>query len=173
MPEADDADAAEAYAVLREALKRTRKVGLGQLVIRGQSSIVALRPVEGGLMLETLRYADEVQKTNTYFRDLPKVSVDKDLVGLAEELIERKASKFDPGAFKDSYTVALRELIEAKAEHRQVRQIEEPQQSAKVIDLMQALKRSVGKSDAKSADGKGRKSAAKTARRSPTKRSAA
>ncbi|MEX2128049.1 MAG: Ku protein [Xanthobacteraceae bacterium] len=173
MPEPDDEDAGEAYSVLREALKRTKKVGLGQLVIRGQSSIVALRPADGGLMLETLRYADEVQKPNSYFRDLPKANVDKDLVGLAEELIGRKSSKFDPGAFKDSYTVALRELIDAKAEHRQVRQIEEPLQTSNVIDLMQALKRSVGKSDGKSADGKRRKSAAKTARRGPSRRSAA
>jgi DNA end-binding protein Ku len=172
MPEADDEDAAEAYAVLREALKRTKKVGLGQLVIRGQGSIVAVRAADGGLMVETLRYADEVQNPSTFFRDLPKKSVDKDLVGLAEELIERKSGKFDPKAFKDSYTEALREVIEAKAEHRQVRQIEEPVQSTNVIDLMQALKRSVGK-EGKSADGKRRKSAAKTARRGPTKRSAA
>jgi DNA end-binding protein Ku len=173
MPEEDDEDAAEAYAVLREALKRTKKVGLGQMVIRGQGSIVAVRAADGGLMVETLRYADEVQNPSTYFRDLPKGNVDKDLVGLAEELIERKSGKFDPKSFKDTYTEALREVIEAKAEHRQVRQIEEPVQTSNVIDLMQALKRSVGKSDGKSADGKGRKSAAKTARRSPTKRSAA
>ena len=171
VPESDDEDAAEAYAVLREALKRTKKVGLGQLVIRGQSSIVALRATDGGIMLETLRYADEVQKSSSYFRDVPKVSVDKDLVGLAEELIERKSSKFDPAAFKDSYTVALRELIDAKAEHRQVRQIEEPLQTAKVIDLMQALKRSVGQSKE---NGKSRpRSAAKSARRGASRRSAA
>jgi DNA end-binding protein Ku len=174
MPQPDDEDASEAYAVLREALKRTKKVGLGQLVIRGQSSIVALRAVDGGIMLETLRYADEVQKPSAYFRDLAKENPDKDLIGLAEELIERKASKFDPTAFKDNYTVALRELIEAKAEHRKVRQIEEPQQSAKVIDLMQALKRSVGKAgEGKAAEGKRRRSAAKSARRGPSRRSAA
>jgi DNA end-binding protein Ku len=172
MPAADDEDAAEAYAVLGEALKKTKKVGLGQLVIRGQSSIVALRATDGGIMMETLRYADEVQKPQTYFRDLPKASVDKDLVGLAEELIERKSAKFDPAAFKDSYTDALREVIDAKAQHRKVRQIEEPQQSAKVIDLMQALKRSVGK-EGRASDGKRRKSAAKSARRGATRRSAA
>jgi DNA end-binding protein Ku len=165
MPEGDDEDATEAYAVLREALKRTKKVGLGQLVIRGQSSIVAVRAVDGGLMAETIRYADEVQKPNTFFRDLPKANVDKDLIGLAEELIERKSGKFDPTAFKDQYTVALRELIDAKAEKRKVRQIEEPQQTAKVIDLMQALKRSVGKTGeskrrASGRRGAGRRSAA-------------
>jgi DNA end-binding protein Ku len=173
MPEEDDEDAAEAYVVLREALKRTKKVGLGQMVIRGQGSIVAVRASDGGIMLETLRYADEVQNPSTYFRELPKENADKDLVGLAEELIERKSGKFDPKAFKDTYTDALREVIEAKAEHRQVRQIEEPQQTAKVIDLMQALKRSVGKSGEGKSDGKKRRSAAKSARRGPAKRSAA
>jgi DNA end-binding protein Ku len=119
-------------------------------------------------MLETLRYADEVQKPQTYFRDLPKKDVDKDLVGLAEELIEKKSAKFEPAAFKDTYTVALRELIDAKAEHRKVRQIEEPIQTAKVIDLMQALKKSVGQSG----EGKRRRSAAKSARRGASRRSA-
>jgi DNA end-binding protein Ku len=175
MPEEDDEDAAEAYSVLREALKKTGKVGLGQMVIRGQGSIVAVRAADGGIMLETLRYADEVQNPSTYFKELPKDNVDKDLVGLAEELIERKAGKFDPKAFKDTYTEALREVIEAKAEHRQVRQIEEPQQTAKVIDLMQALKRSVGKDGGKGekSEGKRRRSAAKSARRGPSRRSAA
>jgi DNA end-binding protein Ku len=169
MPQPDDEDANEAYIVLRDALKRTKKVGLGQLVIRGQGSVVALRAVDGGIMLETLRYADEVQKPQTYFRDLPKKDVDKDLVGLAEELIEKKSAKFEPAAFKDTYTVALRELIDAKAEHRKVRQIEEPIQTAKVIDLMQALKKSVGQSG----EGKRRRSAAKSARRGASRRSAA
>ena len=169
MPQPDDEDAGEAYIVLRDALKRTKKVGLGQLVIRGQGSVVALRAVDGGIMLETLRYADEVQKPQTYFRDLPKKDVDKDLVGLAEELIEKKSGKFDPTAFKDTYTVALRELIDAKAEHRKVRQIEEPIQTAKVIDLMQALKKSVGQSG----EGKKRRAAAKSARRGASRRSAA
>jgi DNA end-binding protein Ku len=169
MPQPDDEDANEAYIVLRDALKRTKKVGLGQLVIRGQGSVVALRAVDSGIMLETLRYADEVQKPQTYFRDLPKKDVDKDLVGLAEELIEKKSGKFDPTAFKDTYTVALRELIDAKAEHRKVRQIEEPIQTAKVIDLMQALKKSVGQSG----EGKRRRSAAKSARRGASRRSAA
>jgi DNA end-binding protein Ku len=173
MPEEDDEDAAEAYQVLREALKVSKKVGLGQMVIRGQGSIVAVRASDGGIMLETLRYADEVQNPATYFKELPKGNVDKDLVSLAEELIDRKSGKFDPKAFKDTYTEALREVIEAKAEHRQVRQIEEPIQTAKVIDLMQALKRSVGKGGESKSDGKRRKSAAKSARRGPSRRSAA
>jgi DNA end-binding protein Ku len=143
-PEEGDETGAEAYVVLREALKQTKKVGLGQLVLRGRSNIVAVKPYGRGLSIETLRYADEVQKSDQFFSDVPEIKADKELVGLAEELIKRKASKFDPKAFKDSYEDALRELINAKVENREPEAIEEPQLGAKVIDLMEALKRSVG-----------------------------
>lgn len=143
VPDDDNEDAEEAYIVLREALKKTKKIGLGQLVVRGKGSIVAIKDHGRGLMLETLRYADEVQKADKFFSDLPKGEADKELIGLAEELIEKKADKFNPAAFKDSFTVAVKELIDAKLEKRPPKEIEEPQQTAQVIDLMEALKRSV------------------------------
>src|SRR6185312_5166476 len=147
-PEEGDETGAEAYVVLRDALKETGKVGLGQLVLRGRSNIVAVKPYGKGLSIETLRYADEVQKADQFFADVPEIKADKELIGLAEELIKRKVSKFDPKAFKDGYEVALRELIDAKVENRPPEAIEEPQLGAKVIDLMEALKRSVGKKGA-------------------------
>jgi len=143
-PEEGDETGGEAYVVLREALKQTKKIGLGQLVLRGRSNIVAVKPYGKGLSIETLRYSDEVQKGDQFFTDVPEIKADKELVGLAEELIKRKVSKFDPKAFKDSYEDALRELINAKVENREPEAIEEPQLGAKVIDLMEALKRSVG-----------------------------
>jgi DNA end-binding protein Ku len=143
LPDEENQDAEEAYVVLREALKKTKKVGLGQLVIRGKSSIVAVKPCGKGLLLETLRYSDEVKKADTFFSDLPKTEADKELTDLAEELIDRKAEKFDPAKFKDAYVVAVKELIDAKLEKRPPKEIEEPQQGAQVIDLMEALKRSV------------------------------
>jgi DNA end-binding protein Ku len=176
MPDDENEDAEEAYVVLREALKKSKKVGLGQLVIRGKSSIVALKPCAKGLLLETLRYVDEVKKADSFFADLPKGDANKELVGLAEELIDRKVEKFDPGKFKDAYAVAVKELIDAKLEKRPPKDIEEPQSSAQVIDLMQALKRSVrGKGAESSAGGKRRtrRSAAKSAKRSLSKRKAA
>lgn len=145
LPDDDNEDDAEAYVVLRDALRKAKKVALGQIVMRGKGSIVAIRPCGDGLMLETLHYADEVKKASTAFKDVPEVEPEDDMVSLAEELIDRKSKKFDAGAFKDAYQVALRELIDAKAEHRQVRTIEEPRQSAKVINLMDALRRSVGR----------------------------
>ena len=143
-PEEGDETGAEAYVVLRDALKETGKVGLGQLVVRGKSNIVAVKPYGKGLSIETLRYADEVQKADTFFNEVPEITPDRELVGLAEELIKRKVSKFDPKVFKDKYEDALRELIDAKIEDRAPEAIEEPQLGAKVIDLMEALKRSVG-----------------------------
>jgi DNA end-binding protein Ku len=145
LPDDDNEDDAEAYVVLRDALRKAKKVALGQIVIRGKGSIVAIKPCGDGLMLETLHYADEVKKASTAFKDVPEVKPEADMISLAEELIDRKSKKFDAGAFKDDYQVALRELIDAKAEHRQVRTIEEPRQSAKVINLMDALRRSVGR----------------------------
>ena len=175
LPDDDNEDAEEAYIVLREALKKTKKVGLGQLVIRGKSSIVALKACGKGLLIETLRYADEVKKADSFFSEIPKVDTNKELIGLAEELIGRKAETFNPGKFKDAYAVALKELIDAKLEKRPPKDIEEPQHSAQVIDLMQALKRSVRGKDApnvKTARGKSR-SRAKSAKRSASKRKAA
>jgi DNA end-binding protein Ku len=175
LPDEENEDAEEAYVVLRDALKKTKKVGLGQLVVRGKSSIVALKACGKGLLIETLRYADEVKKADSFFSEIPKVDTNKELIGLAEELIGRKAEKFNPGKFKDAYAVALKELIDAKLEKRPPKDIEEPQHSAQVIDLMQALKRSVRGKDApnvKTARGKSR-SRAKSAKRSASKRKAA
>jgi DNA end-binding protein Ku len=155
IPSEEDEDAAEAYIVLRDALKKTKKIGLGQLVVRGQGSIVAIKPYGKGLLLETLRYADEIKKTDV-FDELPAKKVDADLVSLAEELIQKKAGEFQPEKFKDSYTAALRELIKAKQEKRAPREIEETPPVSNVINLMDALKRSVGKgggSTAKTAAG--------------------
>lgn len=140
----DESDA-EAFVVLRDALRKTKKVGLGQIVIRGRGSVVAIKACGKGLLMETLRYADELKKAQTVFKDIPDLKPDPDMVELAEQIIEKKTRKFDAAAFVDSYEEALHELIEAKAEHRQVRQIEETPLASNVIDLMDALRKSVGK----------------------------
>ena len=162
----DDEVASEAYVVLRDALKATKKIGLGQLVARGQGSIVALRPAGKGLMIETLRYADEVQNAEQYFSAVPGAKPEKELLSLATELIERKVAPFNPKAFKDQYEVALRELIDAKMEHRAPHAIEQPELGAKVINLMEALKRSVKTSGS---SGTGKRAAAAAAP-APTKK---
>jgi DNA end-binding protein Ku len=169
----EDEVAGEAYVVLRDALKATNKIGLGQLVARGQASIVALRPAGKGLAIETLRYADEVQNPEQFFTTVPGTKPEKELLSLATELIERKVKPFDPKAFKNQYETALREMIDAKIENRAPHEIEEPQLGGKVIDLMEALKRSVREREAaagRSAPGQSRKAAAASAS-TPTKKS--
>jgi DNA end-binding protein Ku len=170
LPSEEDEDAEEAYIVLRDALKKTKKIGLGQIVVRGQGSIVAIRPLGKGLLMETLRYADEVKKADEVFDAVPAKKVDTDLIALAEELIGKKAGAFHPEKFKDSYTVALRELIRAKEEKRPPRAIEETPPASNVINLMDALKRSVkggGESSAPRSSNDNATSTRKTTGRKP------
>ncbi len=163
----DDEDGQEAYVVLREALKKEKKIGLGQVVIRGKGQIVAVRAADKGLVIQTLHYADEIQKADKFFEDVPNKKPDSELISLATELIEKKTEKFDPKKFKDTYTDALKELIEAKQEKRAPKQIEEAELPSNVINLMDALKRSVGKKGAKEEKpAKRGKRAAKSAKRS-------
>lgn len=169
VPSEEDEDAAEAYIVLRDALKKTKKIGLGQLVVRGQGSIVAIKPYGKGLLLETLRYADEIKKADV-FDELPTKRVDADLVSLAEELIQKKAGDFQPEKFKDTYTAALRELIKAKEEKRPPREIEEAPPVSNVINLMDALKRSVGKGGAGKASGSEAKPSAPAKTKTPSRK---
>ena len=168
LPSEDDEVGLEAYGVLRDALKNTKKIGLGQIVVRGQGSIVAIKPCGKGLLMETLRYPEEVKKASTTFDDVPAKKAEKDLIDLAEDLIEKRAGEFHPEKFKDSYTVALRELIEAKQEHRKPRAIEEAPPASNVINLMDALKRSVKGGGAANDDrpaARGRKSSARRAKK--------
>jgi DNA end-binding protein Ku len=103
--------AEEAFVVLREALRETRKIGLGQLSVRGREYLVSLKPCGKGLVLETLRYEDEVRKAQGYFKEIPDKKPDKGMVDLAKTLIEQKAAPFDAGEFHDRYVEALEELI--------------------------------------------------------------
>lgn len=172
-PDEDSEEGGEAYVVLREALRKTGTIGLGQMVVRGKSHIVALKPCSEGLLIETLRYADEIRKAEAFFADVPDVDPDKELIDLAEELIGRKKSEFDPTAFKDSYTQAVRELIDAKLEDREPREIEAPEAGGQVIDLMQALKRSVEGKEGKKGKKQGKgKSSSKSSKSSKKKKAA-
>lgn len=146
---ADGDLAEEAYTVLREALRAAGKMGLGQFVMRGREYVAAIKPCGKGLLLETLRFADEVQSAAPYFAAMDADQPDKELLALATELIERKSAPFDPGRFEDQYTNTLRALIDAKAKRRAPVEVdeEEPSGGATVIDLVEALKRSVGSKD--------------------------
>ncbi len=144
---ADDL-AEEAYVVLREALRQAKKVALGQLSVRGREYLVSLKPCGKGIVLETLRYEDEVRKAQSYFKDIPAGKPGKDMLDLAKALIEQKAAPFDAGEFHDRYVEALEQLIEKKRKTKGKKipeDVEEPEvaRGSNVIDLMAALKKSV------------------------------
>lgn len=153
-----DGDLAEdAYRVIRDALRSTRKVGIGQLVLRGRESIVALKPCGDGLMMETLRFADEVRNAAPFFADIGKGKSEPELLELAETLIEKKVAPYDPEKFKDRYTEALRAAIEAKAKKKKPVEVDDdeaPRGGAEIIDLVEALKRSVRGGDSGKSGGK-------------------
>jgi DNA end-binding protein Ku len=138
---------AEAFAVVRKALQTTKKIGLGKIAFGGREHLVAIAAPHDdklpGMMAYTMRYAEELRDPAKYFGDIKKVAVDEDQLSLAKELIKRKAGKFVPEKFKDEYETALRELVEAKVKHAPIPREEPAPKSAKVINLMDALRKSV------------------------------
>ena len=145
---ADDL-AEEAFVVLRDALRAARKVGIGQLAMRGQEYVVALKPCGRGMLLETLRYADEVNRAAGFFREIGDHKPDPDLLDLAATLIEKKSGEFDPKEFHNRYVDALKKLIAEKQKRKGEKIIQDPDdgkpsKGSNVIDLMAALKKSLG-----------------------------
>jgi DNA end-binding protein Ku len=164
---ADDL-AEEAFVVLREALRQAKKVGIGQLAMRGQEYVVSLKACGRGMVLETLRYADEVNKASSYFRDIGDAKPDPDLLELASTLIEKKAGEFDASTFQNRYIDALKALIAEKQKKKGKRVIQDtssdaPTKGSNVIDLMAALKKSLDGAPAKKAP---------TAKKAPVKKAA-
>lgn len=149
--------AAEGFVVIREALRRAKKIGLGQMTMRGRENLVAVKPCGRGLLLETLRYADEVRKSDSVFDDVPEIEPDDDMLGLATQLIDQKTAPFDPAAYSDAYQSALRDLIERKRKGKAVVAVGDDKgkrRGAEVVDLMEALKKSLGEGGKATAKGR-------------------
>ncbi len=148
-----DGDAqAEAFAVVREALRKAGKVALGKIAFSGREHLVAISaPTDDklpGMMAYVMRYAEELRNPASYFAEIKQVAVEEDQLALAEELIKRKSGKFDPEKFKDEYEVALRALVDAKVQHAPVPHDEPAPATGKVINLMDALRKSVERDEA-------------------------
>lgn len=140
--------AEEAFRVVRDALKQTQKVGLGQLALRGREYICALKPCGRGMTLETLRYADEVNKAGQFFRQIGEEPSPPELLDLATTLIEKKTAPFDASTYEDRYVEALHQLIESKLGNKKptpANDSEPAQKPSNVVDLMAALKQSIEK----------------------------
>ena len=179
---ADDL-AEEAFIVLREALRRSRKIGLGQLAMRGREYVVSIKACGRGMVMETLRYADEVTKASSYFHEIGDGAPDDELLDLATTLIDKKTGKFNVSDFHDRYVDALRELIERKKKGKTLNIDAEPgsadPRGSNVVDLMAALKKSLGggeakapKAEAKPAAKASAKAAGKAAAKAPVKKRA-
>ncbi|APE45736.1 Ku protein (plasmid) [Sulfitobacter alexandrii] len=156
--------AEDAYRVVRDALRQSEKVGLGQLTMRGKEYLCAIRPCGDGLLLETLHYAEEIRNADPLFSDIEDEPADDELLSVATELIDRKTKPFNAENFEDHYDSALRDLIERKRKSKKTPRTKAGGEgsddgSDNVVDLMSALKESLKKDGAKKKSSKSRKSA--------------
>ena len=127
-------------------MERTDKVALGRVVMHQRERLVALEPRDNGLLAYTLRSHDEVRKPEEFFDDIPEHKADAQMIAIAEKIIEQQSGPFDPSEFTDRYEDALRALIEEKKKGKgRIAKVEEPQDT-NVVDLMEALRKSLGQS---------------------------
>jgi DNA end-binding protein Ku len=157
----DGAVAEETFRVIQSAMREKQKVALSRVVLSNRERLIALMCRDKGLLMMTLRTADEVRDAEDYFTDIEEDEPDKEMLELAERLIEQKSGKFDPNEFRDRYQDALLEMVKAKAKGQEPVIAQAPERG-KVINLMDALKRSL-EGAKPAAESKPRKTAAKEA----------
>ncbi|SFQ97276.1 Ku protein [Poseidonocella sedimentorum] len=143
--------AEDAYRVVRDALRQTKKAGLGQLTMRGKEYLCAIRPCGDGLLLETLHYQQDIRDADPLFSGIEDAASDEELLEVATQLIDRKTAPFDASAFEDHYAAALRDLIAAKMKSSKTPRAKasddgESGGGENVVDLMDALKKSLKQS---------------------------
>lgn len=156
LPDGDNAE--EAYAVIREALTQSGRIALGRVVMHTRERLMAVEPVEKGLVAYTLRMRDEVVSPLKAFDGLAGSKPDARMVDIAQRIIEQSEGPFDTSKFRDRYEEALRELVQRKQEGKTAT-VEAPKpEKSNVIDLMEALRRSL-KTKAPAAEAKPRKPA--------------
>ena len=147
----EDEFATEGYQVIKAALEKEKRLGLGQIIMGsgGREYLVAVGPVDRGLCMYVLRYADELRDAERYFADLPDGPAPAQLVDMAVQLIEENTSPFKAEAYRNSYEVALLDLVAQKSKGKKVVAKEEKEErpgTRNVVDLMDALRKSM-KSD--------------------------
>jgi DNA end-binding protein Ku len=134
---------AEAFAVIRDAMMDKDRVALARIVMAHREHIIALEPLGKGLLGTTLRYDYEVRDEKGYFKEIPQPRIAKDMVKLAEHILDSKAGHFNPGKFKDQYENALKKLVRRKASGKIIEVAEPEEKKGNVINLMEALRNSV------------------------------
>jgi DNA end-binding protein Ku len=147
---APDGDAAQdVYVVLRDAIRQAKAVALSRLVISRRERAVAVMPMQNGLILHTLFEARDLSDPKNLFAGVPKEKPDADMVKLATQLIDRQSAKFEPADVEDRYEARLREVIAAKIKGSGLKAARtEPEARGNVVDLMAALKKSLGQDTA-------------------------
>ena len=136
--------AAEPFAVIRDAMKDKDRVALARIVMAHREHLMMIEPLGKGLLATTLRFDYEVRDEKDYFADIPSPRIGRDMISLAAHILDSKAMKFDPSKFKDEYETALRKLVQRKAKGHTIEPPKQPEKPDNVIDLMEALRRSVG-----------------------------
>ena len=134
----------DAFAVIRETIREMNKVAIGRVVLTNREHIIALEPLDKGLMGTLLRYPYEVRSEEEYFVEIQDVKVTKDMLDLARHIVNQKAGRFEPDKFEDQYEAALVELINSKRAGKPVTAKARPR-GENVVDLMDALRQSIGR----------------------------
>ncbi len=140
----NDKVAQEAFAVIREAMREADVVGIGRVVISRRERVIMLEPFERGMLGTVLRYGYEVRAAAAYFDDIPNVSLPEEMKGLAKVIIDRRAGAFDAAEFTDRYEDAVADMVRAKQAGSTVRSSQAAPNASNVIDLMEALRKSIG-----------------------------
>src|SRR5881275_1444780 len=133
----------DAFAVVRETIRSMNKVAIGRVVLTNREHIIALEPLGKGLMGTLLRYPYEVRSENEYFEDIQDVKITKDMLDLARHIVEQKSASFEPEHFEDRYEQALIDLINKKRSGAPIAAKTTPKTGGNVINLMDALKKSL------------------------------
>jgi DNA end-binding protein Ku len=140
---------ADAFAVIRDAMKDKDRVALARIVLSNREHVIAIEPLGKGLLGTTLRYPYELRDEDDYFDDIKNPKISKDMIELASHILDSKAAHFDPSKFKDEYENALKTLVKRKAAGKPVKAVEHEEKSDNVINLMDALRQSLkGKASA-------------------------
>ena len=156
---------ADAFAVIRDAMKDKDRVALARIVLSNREHVIAIEPLGKGLLGTTLRYPYELRDEDDYFDDIKNPKISKDMIELASHILDSKAAHFDPSKFKDEYENALKTLVKRKAAGKPVKAVEREEKPDNVINLMDALRQSLkGKAAAKRASHASSRTARRTSR---------
>ena len=134
---------ADAFAVIRDAMKDQDRVALARIVLTNREHVIAIEPLGKGLLGTTLRYPYELRDEDEYFDDIKSLKISKDMIELAGHILKTKAAHFDPSKFKDDYENAMKALVKRKASGKPIKTAEREEKPGNVVNLMDALKQSL------------------------------